>query len=69
MHTFTLSTVGQTGLREQTGPRSDAALCGICSGSTLFATHPAVLDTTGSNCLGQILGKVWKGVKVFEYLW
>ena len=33
---------GQTGLSKQYRPRWDAAKRGVSSGSTLFATHPAV---------------------------
>ena len=32
----------QTGLSKQFRPRWDASECGISSGSTLFATHPAI---------------------------
>ena len=41
---FTLSI--HTCLNKQCRPRSDMAECGVCSESTLFATHPAVSDTT-----------------------
>ena len=40
---------GQTGLSKQYRPRWDAAEHGVSSGSTLFATHPAVLDTTSGS--------------------
>ena len=46
---------GQTGLSKQFRPRWDAAERGVSSGSTLFATHPAiftqhwVVNCTGSN--------------------
>ena len=33
---------GQTGLSKQFRPRWDAAERGVSSGSTLFATHPAI---------------------------
>ena len=36
---------GQTGLSKQCKPRSDAAECGVWSGSTMFVTHPAILYT------------------------
>ena len=41
----TVFTVGiRTGRPKQTAsPRRDAAECGISSGSTLFATHPAII--------------------------
>ena len=42
--------------------RSDAAEVGIWSGSTLFATHPALfLDTSAGSKIDffQILGQVW----------
>ena len=40
---------GQTDHRKQCRPRSDAGECSIWSGSTLFATHSAILHTlTGS---------------------
>ena len=46
---YLLYVVGQTGLRKQCRPRSDAAERGVWSGSTLFATQPAILHTfTGS---------------------
>ena len=39
--------------------------CGVSAGSTLFAIHPAILDTTvGSE---QVLDKVWSGDEVSEY--
>ena len=37
---------GQTDLSKQCRPRWDAAVRGVSSGSTLLATHPAILDTT-----------------------
>ena len=46
---------GQTGLSKQYRPRWDATERGVSSGSTLFATHPAifrqhrVVNCTGSN--------------------
>ena len=39
---LTLYVFGQTTLGKQYRPRSDAAECGVWSGSTLFATHPAI---------------------------
>ena len=36
---------GKTSLSKQRRPRSDAAICGIWSRSTLFATHPVILYT------------------------
>ena len=59
--------LGQTGLREQYKPRSDATECGICSGSTLFATYP--VDFRLINTDGQSLGQVWKWVKVCYVSW
>ena len=43
---------GQTGLSKQCRPRSDAAECGIWSGSILFATHSV------NGCI-QIFAQVW----------
>ena len=40
-----LCVYGQTSLSKQCRHRSDAAQCGVWSGSTLFATHPAILHT------------------------
>ena len=41
---------GQTGMSKQRRPRSDATKRGVWSGSTMFATQPAILDTwTRSN--------------------
>ena len=40
---------GQTGLSKQYKPRSDAEECSVSSGSTLFATHPAALDTSSGS--------------------
>ena len=46
---YLLYVFGQTVLSKQCRPRSDAAERGVWSGSTLFATHPAILHTfTGS---------------------
>ena len=39
---YLLRVFGQTGLSKQSRPRWDAAKCGISSGSTLFATQPAI---------------------------
>ena len=36
---------GKTCLSKQCRPWSDAAECGVWSGSTLFATHPEILNT------------------------
>ena len=48
-HITVLYIFGQTGLSKQCRPRSDAAKRGVWSGSTLLATHPAILYTfTGS---------------------
>ena len=35
----------KTGLSKQCRPRLDATECSVQSGSTLFATHPAILNT------------------------
>ena len=40
---YLLYVFGQTSLSKQSRPRSDAAERGVWSGSTLFATHPAIL--------------------------
>ena len=40
----------QTCQSKQCRPWSDATFCGIWSGSTLFATHPAVLQQVKWNC-------------------
>ena len=65
---FTLS-IRKTYLSKQCRPRSDAAECGVCSGSTLFATLPAVFDTPAdsNSRRTQILGHLLLGVKMSEY--
>ena len=42
---------GKTGLSKQCRPSLDAAKRGVSSGSTLFATLPAILDTTVGSTL------------------
>ena len=42
---YLLYVLGQAGLIKQCRPRSDAATRGVRSGSTLFATHTAILHT------------------------
>ena len=57
---------GQTGLSKQFRPRWDAAEFGVSSGSTLFATHPAIFRH--NIVLVQMLEHIWYGVEVSEYL-
>ena len=46
---YLLYVFGQIDINKQGRPRSDAAEHGVCSGSTLLATHSAILYTlTGS---------------------
>ena len=42
---YLLCVFGQTGMSKRCRSRSDAAERGVWSGSTLFATHPAILHT------------------------
>ena len=56
---YLLYVFGQTGLSTQCRHRWDAAECGISSGSTLFATHPAifrqVVNCTCSNFITSMV--------------
>ena len=47
--------LGQRGLSKPSLPRSDAAERGIRSGSTLFATHPALFKTRQHVIKGTML--------------
>ena len=48
---YLLCVFGQTGQSKQCSPSSDAAKRGVWSGSTLFATHPAILHAQVVNGL------------------
>ena len=65
---YLLYVFGKTVLSKQCRPRSKATECGVSSGSTLFATHPAILNTFISSKI-VLLKKMYKvKSKRCEYL-
>ena len=54
--------LGQTGLSKQCRSRSDAAKRGVRSGSTLFATYPAILQTFTGVKMGLLKRGIMKSV-------
>ena len=57
---------GQTGLRKQCRPRSDAAECVVWSEFTRFATNQAILHTFTSGKFGLLKRIIKKSVKFWD---
>ena len=56
---FLLYIFEKTGLSNQCWPRSNAAERGVWSGSTLFATHPAVLQKQSVSKMDLLKRSIW----------
>ena len=59
---YLLCVFRQTGLSKQCSPRSDAAERGVWSGSTLIATHPAILHTLTGTKMALLKRRIRKCV-------
>ena len=76
---FLLYVFGKTDVSKQCRPWSDAAECGVWSGSTLFATHPAILHIfivsknghwgKGKEIRGQTVFKFVSCIQNFPWKW
>ena len=59
---YFLYVFGQTGLNKQCRPRSNSAERGVWSGSTLFASHPAIVHTFTDSKIHLLESSIWKNV-------